>query len=303
MRMWVTITDDGERLRPLTGPQQSVAFLALGERRSLVRRTVDRLGPLASDKTIDVLVSETMADAARADVGDRTRIVSIPPSGALREAREALEGAAAVLVQPAEQVIVDEVAYGKAVRRALDLAASSGAPVGLTESEGGDARPTGIIAWPTRLLQENDLTIDRLSDASSCAASIELDAGWIDGTTWHGVHRLLAYVEKPWGYERLWALTPAYAGKVLLIKAGESLSLQYHVAKDETIRIQSGRMRFRAGPSVDRLETHILDPGMSHAIAPGVVHQMEAIDDCLVIEVSTPQLADVVRLEDRYGRT
>lgn len=104
-------------------------------------------------------------------------------------------------------------------------------------------------------------------------------------------------VEKPWGYELIWAHTDKYAGKVLHIEAGHALSLQYHVHKDETIIVQSGTLRLSLGEA-----EHELHPGESAHIAPGTVHRMRAVETCDVIEVSTPELDDVVRLEDQYGR-
>jgi quercetin dioxygenase-like cupin family protein len=94
-----------------------------------------------------------------------------------------------------------------------------------------------------------------------------------------------------------------YVGKFLHIRAGESLSLQYHETKDETICVIEGKMRLRIGPSEEELEEHILVAGDAMAIPPRTVHQMEAVEDTRIVEVSTPHLADVVRLRDRYGRT
>lgn len=109
-------------------------------------------------------------------------------------------------------------------------------------------------------------------------------------------------VEKPWGYELIWAHTDRYVGKVLHINAGESLSLQYHERKDETIHVLHGRMVFLVGQSEEELERVELGEGMSFRIRPGTRHRMEAITDCDLLEASTPDLDDVVRLEDRYGR-
>jgi mannose-6-phosphate isomerase-like protein (cupin superfamily) len=108
-------------------------------------------------------------------------------------------------------------------------------------------------------------------------------------------------VEKPWGYELIWAHTDRYVGKVLHINKGESLSYQYHVVKDETIRLLAGAlaMDIEVGGERRRLE---LAPGECLHIVPGMKHRMIAIEDCDVLEVSTPELDDVVRLEDRYGR-
>ena len=109
-------------------------------------------------------------------------------------------------------------------------------------------------------------------------------------------------VEKPWGHELVWAETDTYVGKVLHIRAGEALSLQYHERKDETIYILRGRLRLLVGPSAPHLEELVLEEGEGYHIPPGTVHRMEADLDCDVAEASTPQLDDLVRLEDRYGR-
>jgi mannose-6-phosphate isomerase-like protein (cupin superfamily) len=110
-------------------------------------------------------------------------------------------------------------------------------------------------------------------------------------------------VEKPWGYELHWALTDRYVGKVLHINKGEALSLQYHNRKDETILLWSGRMRFELGEDADSLVVQDLQPGDRVHVKPKAVHRMTAIEDCDVFEVSTPEIDDVVRLEDRYGRS
>ena len=109
-------------------------------------------------------------------------------------------------------------------------------------------------------------------------------------------------IEKPWGHELIWAHTDRYVGKILHVKAGHALSLQYHERKDETIHLLRGEMRFWAGPSVEELKEVPLREGESFHIATGTVHRMEAVTDCDILEVSTPDLDDVVRLEDRYGR-
>jgi quercetin dioxygenase-like cupin family protein len=111
-------------------------------------------------------------------------------------------------------------------------------------------------------------------------------------------------VEKPWGHEVWWARTERYVGKLLHVKKGESLSLQYHRVKDETILVQSGRLLFETRPAdetgdLNRLE---MGPGDAFHITPGTVHRMTGIEDCDIVEVSTPELDDVVRIEDRYGR-
>ena len=115
--------------------------------------------------------------------------------------------------------------------------------------------------------------------------------------------REVRYVEKPWGYEVIWAHTPLYVGKILHIKAGQALSVQYHEQKDETIFLLSGEMIYRVGDSADaELKEISLQAGESFRNEPGTVHQMEAVTDCDVLEASTPHLDDVVRLKDRYGR-
>lgn len=109
-------------------------------------------------------------------------------------------------------------------------------------------------------------------------------------------------VEKPWGYEVVWAETELYVGKLLHVRAGHALSLQYHEQKDETIHLLTGEMRFLAGPSADELAEVDLSGGRSYRLRPGTVHRMEAVSDVDILEASTPHLDDVVRLEDRYGR-
>lgn len=108
-------------------------------------------------------------------------------------------------------------------------------------------------------------------------------------------------VEKPWGHETIWAHSEQYVGKVLHIKAGHALSVQYHHLKDETIHLLSGEMIYRVKEG-DLLKDVTLKAGQSYRNTPGTVHQMEAVTDCDVLEASTPHLDDVVRLSDRYGR-
>ncbi|MDH3442671.1 MAG: cupin domain-containing protein [Deltaproteobacteria bacterium] len=108
-------------------------------------------------------------------------------------------------------------------------------------------------------------------------------------------------VEKPWGYELLWAHTERYVGKILHINKGESLSYQYHQIKDETIRLLNGAMKMEL--EIDGKRSIVqLKPGDCLHITPGMKHRMTALDDCDVLEASTSELDDVVRLEDRYGR-
>jgi mannose-6-phosphate isomerase-like protein (cupin superfamily) len=111
-------------------------------------------------------------------------------------------------------------------------------------------------------------------------------------------------VDKPWGHEIIWAHTNKYVGKILFIKEGERLSLQHHNLKDETIRILSGIMVLKVGPSLeDALDSSIvMTEGDTYHITPGMVHRMIAVNDTTLLEVSTPELDDVVRHEDDYGR-
>jgi mannose-6-phosphate isomerase len=108
-------------------------------------------------------------------------------------------------------------------------------------------------------------------------------------------------VEKPWGYELIWAHTDRYVGKILHVRKGHALSLQYHRSKDETIHLLSGSLELQTGDTAT-VERRMLQPGESFHITPGLRHRMIAIEDSDVLEASTPELDDVVRLEDRYGR-
>jgi mannose-6-phosphate isomerase-like protein (cupin superfamily) len=109
-------------------------------------------------------------------------------------------------------------------------------------------------------------------------------------------------VDKPWGHELWWADTDAYAGKLLHVEAGHRLSLQLHREKDETSYLLSGRLRLTRGTSAEDLEEQEIGPGHAWRVQPGTVHSIEAIEDSVVLEVSTPHLDDVVRLQDSYGR-
>ena len=109
-------------------------------------------------------------------------------------------------------------------------------------------------------------------------------------------------VQKPWGHEEIWAVTRDYVGKILFIKAGHQLSLQFHKVKEESIYLQDGEMDFVLENERGEMENLRLKPGMSKHIAPQKKHRMTAVTDCTVFEVSTPHLDDVVRLDDRYGR-
>jgi len=109
-------------------------------------------------------------------------------------------------------------------------------------------------------------------------------------------------VEKPWGWELVWAEAEAYVGKLLFVRARESLSLQYHEVKDESWLVQEGRAVLELGEVGGALEPIEIAPGDAFRFPPGTVHRVTALEDTLVIEVSTPHLEDVVRLEDKYGR-
>ena len=110
-------------------------------------------------------------------------------------------------------------------------------------------------------------------------------------------------VEKPWGYELIWALTDDYCGKLLHVAAGHSLSLQFHRVKDESWLIQSGRVKLELGAAGDAvLKEEVVGAGAAFHYTPGTVHRVTALEDTDILEVSTPHLDDVVRLEDAYGR-
>jgi mannose-6-phosphate isomerase-like protein (cupin superfamily) len=110
-------------------------------------------------------------------------------------------------------------------------------------------------------------------------------------------------VEKPWGHELIWAVAEQYVGKVLFVAAGQSLSLQFHREKDESWYVQAGRAKLELGEAGEAvLVEEIITPGAAFRYRPGTVHRVTAIEDTTILEVSTPQLDDVVRLEDRYGR-
>lgn len=110
-------------------------------------------------------------------------------------------------------------------------------------------------------------------------------------------------VEKPWGHELWWAQTERYVGKLLHVKAGHQLSLQFHERKDETIHLWSGELRLALDERDGQgLAEHVMRVGDSYRVKPGVVHRMIAVTDCDILEVSTPEVEDVVRLEDSYGR-
>lgn len=128
----------------------------------------------------------------------------------------------------------------------------------------------------------------------------------LDSSNFEGLDRFSfepTRVDKPWGWELIWALSETYCGKLLFVRAGESLSLQFHRQKDESWYVQEGRAKLelgRIGEAV--LSTEIVGTGAAFRYRPGTVHRVTAVEDTLILEVSTPHLDDVVRLEDRYGR-
>jgi mannose-6-phosphate isomerase len=110
-------------------------------------------------------------------------------------------------------------------------------------------------------------------------------------------------IEKPWGWELLWAQTDDYVGKILFVRAGASLSLQFHREKEESWYVQEGRAELQLGDAGQAvLSSEVVGPGACFHYSPGTVHRVTALEDTTIIEVSTPQIDDIVRLEDRYGR-
>jgi len=110
-------------------------------------------------------------------------------------------------------------------------------------------------------------------------------------------------VEKPWGHELIWAKTEDYAGKLLFIRAGQSLSLQFHREKDESWYVLEGKVELELGEVGQAvLTTEVVGAGDAFRFRPGIVHRVTAVEDTTILEVSTPQLDDIVRLEDSYGR-
>jgi mannose-6-phosphate isomerase len=109
-------------------------------------------------------------------------------------------------------------------------------------------------------------------------------------------------VDKPWGHELIWALTDRYCGKILVIETGRRLSLQYHEQKDESILVMSGRLLLHLDDDAGTMTTRELGPGESARVAVGRRHRYEAIERVELVEVSTPELDDVVRVEDDFGR-
>ena len=110
-------------------------------------------------------------------------------------------------------------------------------------------------------------------------------------------------VEKPWGHELIWAKAEDYAGKLLFVRAGQALSLQFHREKDESWYVLGGRAELQLGEAGQAvLKTEVVGPGAAFRFPPGTVHRVRALEDTTILEVSTPQLEDIVRLDDEYGR-
>jgi mannose-6-phosphate isomerase len=128
----------------------------------------------------------------------------------------------------------------------------------------------------------------------------------VDSTNFEGLDRWAFQprrVEKPWGWELIWADTDLYVGKVLFLRAGHSLSLQFHKEKDESWYVQDGRATLELGDvGQTALNQEVIAAGAAFRYRPGTVHRVTAIEDTTILEVSTPHLDDVVRLEDKYGR-
>lgn len=128
----------------------------------------------------------------------------------------------------------------------------------------------------------------------------------LDSSNFEGLDRWAfepRHVEKPWGWELIWAHTDAYVGKILFVRAGHSLSLQFHKEKDESWYVESGRAELELGDVGKAiLNKEVIVAGATFHFRPGTVHRVTALEDTTILEVSTPHLEDVVRLEDKYGR-
>ena len=128
----------------------------------------------------------------------------------------------------------------------------------------------------------------------------------VDSTNFDGLDRWSCQprrVDKPWGWELIWADTDLYVGKILFVRAGQSLSLQFHNEKDESWYIESGRAKLELGEVGQKvLKQEVIGAGAAFHYPPGTVHRVTAIEDTTILEVSTPHLDDVARLEDAYGR-
>ena len=113
---------------------------------------------------------------------------------------------------------------------------------------------------------------------------------------------MMKVIEKPWGKEEVVEINDRYMMKKLTMWKGHRCSLQYHKVKQETIYVLSGQLRILSGPTKDDLADRVYGPGTYITIPPGLVHRMEAVEDCVYLEASTPEMEDVVRLSDDYQR-
>jgi mannose-6-phosphate isomerase-like protein (cupin superfamily) len=109
-------------------------------------------------------------------------------------------------------------------------------------------------------------------------------------------------IEKPWGHELVWALTDRYCGKILFVAAGEALSLQFHRRKDESWYVLEGSAQVELGGVGEEPAARVVGPGEALRLPAGTVHRVTALSDTRILEVSTPEIDDVVRIDDRYGR-
>lgn len=123
----------------------------------------------------------------------------------------------------------------------------------------------------------------------------------VETSSGHGARGTVRRVEKPWGYELIFAHTDRYVGKILHIRAGQRLSRQYHREKDETLMVESGELELEVGPASESVTVHLRPRDVFH-VPPGMIHRLVGVTDVDVIEVSTTELEDVERLEDDYGR-
>jgi mannose-6-phosphate isomerase len=153
------------------------------------------------------------------------------------------------------------------------------------------------MGW--RLARDRRQPMDH--EQSSLHRRHQREGAWVSKSDWLSQVRR---VDKPWGHEVHFAIVDGkYCGKELHIHAGQALSLQYHEVKEETVFVQTGRLLFRVGKDVDELDEVELRPGEAVHLVPGMIHRMTAVEDTIVLEASTTEITDVVRLEDRYDRT
>ncbi len=323
MRHAVILAWESSRgLDPLLKDGSSIPLTALGDRRTFLRRAVDRLVECVSPENLWIIVRPGERRRAEVDIEQPIHILSYPwgpgPVHVLQRiaANLARSGAGreVILLESAAHVALNETEYGATLAAGLDDVSAGGVGIGFEAESPDEATPAGLQIWRGDALRERLQSLKPGGDAPPIQmlarlqgdlhlAPMPREVGWVHVADWEGIRRLLEHVEKPWGYERVWALNEHYAGKILFIRAGEMLSLQYHEEKDETIRILAGELRLHVGVTAEDLRTVALTPGDAYAIPPRLVHRMEAVTDCTMVEVSTPHLRDVVRLEDRYGRT